>query len=155
MGRRTLGNFEFILSSFIFFFLQIVFIWVKSRVILTWPNWKIVFELLVVTLSLMDFINKNVPRVTNSVNLRSMSKWQTTPFYCVLENALHTKITSMFYGFYMKFNHSKDVENEVYIVYKVSKQTFGFAHLIARIINICWLRETESLKEAFFDIYHS
>ena len=37
----------------------------------------------------------------------------------------------MFYGFYMKFNHSKDVENEVYIVYKVSKQTFGFAHLIA------------------------
>ena len=79
-----------------------------------------------------------------------MSKWQTTPFYCVLENALHTKITSMFYGFYMKFNHSKDVENEVYIVYKVSKQTFGFAHLIARIINICWLRETESLRKGIF-----
>ena len=78
-----------------------------------------------------------------------MSKWQTTPFYCVLENALHTKITSMFYGFYMKFNHSKDVENEVYIVYKVSKQTFGFAHLIAWIINICWLRETESQKRHF------
>ena len=79
-----------------------------------------------------------------------MSKWQTTPFYCVLENALHTKITSMFYGFYMKFNHSKDVENEVYIVYKVSKQTFGFAHLIARIINICWLRKTESLRKGIF-----
>ena len=56
----------------------------------------------------------------------------------------------MFYGFYMKFNHSKDVENEVYIVYKVSKQTFGFAHLIARIINICWLRETESLRKGIF-----
>ena len=79
-----------------------------------------------------------------------MSKWQTTPFYCVLENALHTKITSMFYGFYMKFNHSKDVENEVYIVYKVSKQTFGFAHPIAWIINICWLRETESLRKGIF-----